>query len=286
MSRLLPALVLASFGFSSTPPPAMSAECAGGSPYAVLHLVESGSWGCQIVPANPYVFQVDVIAVVVPVTKIRFSLPDPPFGTVTGEVYHYPYTGDRVTGVEMDLGGCTGAETRVLATLTIFIPEGTFGGCGDWKVDDGCEAVDCAGVTRAAYAMHQSFNDSGDLCPVCANYFQECVALPPYDLSPPCGALGVATDANLSWNGLPPTNGWFLVIGTDPTLAAGQNFYVNGNTFSPDFLLSNTTYYWRVAYDLTGEACGGGVSPIHSFATAGPTPATPETWGRIKALYR
>jgi len=286
MGRLLAALVPALFPVLVAPQPAMSVGCAGGSPPAILHLVEGGGWGCQITPAIPQFFQVAVVAAVVPVAKIRFSLPDPPFGTVVGEQYHYPYSGNRVTGMEMNLGGCSGAETLVLATLTIIIPGGTFGGCQEWRVDDGCEAVDCTGVTRTAYAMHQGFSDPGPACEVCLNYFQECVALPPYDLGPPCGDGNVPVDVELSWSGSPPVNGWFLKIGTDPTLATAQSFYVGDNVFSPDFLLPGTTYYWSVAYDLTGEACAGGASPVYSFTTAGPTPAEPTTWGRIKALYR
>jgi len=302
MQRLIPVLALAMLLLSANAPalsagpasPAAvsagpvhyAAECPGGSERAVLRLSVGGSAGCLIVPAFPPLVEVAVLADIVPVAKIRFSLPDPPFGTLVGETYNYPYTGDRVAGMEMDLGGCASAGTVVLATLTILNPTGMLGECQDWRVDDGCETVDCNGFTQPAWSMHQSFSDPVASCPTCDNYWQECVAMPPYALDPPCDAGDVPVDAQLSWSGVSPLGKWRVRIGTDPDLAAGQNFWLDEATFTPGFLLPATTYYWQVAADLTGEACNGGVSAIHSFTTQGPTPAARESWGRVKALYR
>jgi len=238
------------------------------------------------VPAFPVLVDVNVVATYVPISKIRFSLPDPPFGTLAGEVYHFPYVGDRVNGIEMDVSGCSGPGGTILATLTVVSPTGTIGLCQDWRVDDGCETIDCNGFTQPAWSMHESFSDPVASCPLCDNWWQECVAMPPYALDPPCDAADVPVDVQLSWSGTAPLGKWWLLIGTDPGLAGAQQFWLDAATFAPDFLLSGTRYYWQVAADLTGEACNGGVSAIHSFTTEGPTAVAHESWGSVKALYR
>jgi hypothetical protein len=60
------------------------------------------------------------------------------------------------------------------------------------------------------------------------------------------------------------------------------------NPFDPGPLEPYTTYYWRAGNWCVGCYHGeGAISDTWSFTTgAGPVPAEPSTWGRVKALYR
>lgn len=266
-------------------PPVSGPLCDGGSGQAILSLAAGGSSACFFSPSVPgsSLLEISVQAQVVPVTKIRFSLPDPPVGTLIGEQFHFPFTGDRVTGVEVDLGGCSNAGVLTLATLTILLPD-TVAECAGWQVDSGCEVVDCDGSTRSAYATHHAIGLEASSCSLCEAYWQECFALPPYDLFPVCEAADVPLGVQLSWTASPlaPKQ---LRIGTDPTLVTSQTIQLEENTYSPGFLQIGTTYYWNVGIDLTGDVCAGGVSPIYSFTTVGTLAAVERTWSGVKILY-
>jgi hypothetical protein len=260
--------------------------CAGGgSGQAILSLSSGGSSGCDVTSGypSPYIMEVQVLAGITPATSIHFSLQDPPFGTVISEAYAVPHAGDRTTGVDVDLGDCSSAGNYLLLTLAIELPTGAIGGCYPWEVDDGAEVIDCDGVAHAAYTTHHFFGDAP--CEGCLNYWQECFALAPYDLSPACGTTDVPLDVMLSWTESSPANKWVRIT-TDPSFTNPSVYTVSGNSFSPDFLERSTTYYWNVSVDLTGDVCDGGVSSVYSFTTEGVIAAKGRPWGAIKVLYR
>jgi hypothetical protein len=266
--------------------PGHATVCTGGSGQAILSLTVDGTSRCALVPALQGwpLLEVSVQAQILPAAGVRFSLPDPPIGTVLAEDFHYPFTGDRVTGVVVDLGSCASAGTLTLATLTVLLPD-TVAACVGWQVDSGCEVVDRQGVTRPAYATHHAIGRDASTCSLCDAYWQECFVLPPYDTFPACGAADVPLDVQLSWT-TPALAPKWLRIGTDPTFVTWQTFHLDGNSFSPDFLERGTTYYWRVDLDLTGEVCDGGTSPIESFTTRGTTAVERRDWSAVKVLYR
>jgi hypothetical protein len=242
---------------------------------------------------NPIV-RIDIIVNSVPFRKARFSLPNPPFGTVVAESWNLLFTGDRTTGIELDLGDCSTGGPVLLGYLLVFVSPGTVGPCTEWKVDDECEIDDCDGVARAAVAWSYLASPNQTDCLCC---FQCCQSLPPYDLNPPDGATDVSLDAVLSWTGTEfvnpvPPEACRVRIGTDPSCETGQTFDVNCQlaAFAPDFLEPGTTYYWQVTWSAaTGSGCSSGAhgeSRTQSFTTEGPLSTIPATWGRVKALYR
>ena len=146
-----------------------------------------------------------------------------------------------------------------------------------WQVDNYPEVVDCDGVTRPALARPHEFAIAAGCCG-----YIDCPSLPPFGLFPIDGAENVPTNVEMSWQ-----YAYSLAsvrVSTDPACYTGQEFYLSGNTYSPNFLQPETTYYWQVSWS-DGLECGG-VSPTFSFTTEGGVPATSETWGRIKTLYR
>ena len=275
-----------------------TASCEAGSPPAYFFLSQYGGDASQCTESlDSPLEEIIVDVILVPSKKVRFSIPDPPFGTVQGETWNFPHTGDRIHGLELDLGDCSGSYVR-LGVLTVLIPNGITG-CVPWKVDDGCEIADCAGAVRTGVAWEIRFSNPATWC---YNYcWQWCRHLPPYNLLPADGAVGVATDAVLSWTqqfdtSLPPeayeSMRCSVRFGTDPACDAGQEFVVPCNqvTFAPNFLQPSTKYFWRTTWlVLAGSGCSnasGGMSPIYSFTTAPPIAVNGLTWGRVKSLYR
>lgn len=248
---------------------------------------------CNLYFGGPLpIITVAVQVYAVPFRKARFSLPDPPYGTILGEQWNGIVVGDRHTGMEIDFGDCVTAVT--LGTITLYVDPAIVGPCTPWKVDDGCEIDDCTGATRVATATSQ---EATTLTFDCACCWQCCQSLPPYDLFQADGATEVPTNVQLSWTGTPevfdPLIHWCYVrISTDPACATGQTIYTDCelDTFSPDFLEPETTYYWSAGWNqVTGSGCSSGAwgeSPIFSFTTEGALPASQTTWGRVKALYR
>jgi hypothetical protein len=299
MYRLFLAFLICSIGGVVNPAPT-SADCSEGTTYTHfnLALAQGEPLGCQwALGPGPQLVQVTVTLLTAPAGKVRFSLPDPPFGTLVGEGWNFPFTGDRLNGMEMQLG-CSGGGLVVLGTLAVLLEPGVTVPCTQWKVADGCEAEDCNGSLRPAMAATFTFITSQDPygCNTC---FQYCQGLPPYDLYPPAGATQVPLDVELSW-GAPifeypyPDLECGIWIGTDPACSGGQGFLIpcDAPAIVLDFLEPSTTYYWRGIWRvLFGSGCSSGsgdagVSPVHSFTTAGPTAAEPSTWGRVKAMYR
>lgn len=304
MARLLTIRVLGTMlaaGAMAAPPAhgdALGAAGAcDGSTHAYFNLTAPGGWvnACtqsfgNLVPG--VLGQVEVQVFSVPFSKARFVLPDPPFGVVLDEVWNYPATGDRHTGIELDVG-CSGGGA-VLGVLTILVESGTVGPCAPWKVMDGAEIDDCAGNTRVSQAVDHTFSyPPYEFCGCC---FQCCQTLPPYGLHPPDGAQAVPFEVELSWTGPPEapdeyTECW-IRIGTDPTCASGQTYAVpcDTKTFSPDFLAPETTYYWQAGWSIvSGSGCSSGssgTSAVHAFTTTGPIAVEQSTWGRVKAMYR
>ncbi len=240
---------------------------------------------------------VDVYAL--PFTEVRLSLPDPPLGTVLSEEWFFPATGNRTTGIEFDLGGCTPPVPPngvTLGRLVVLVPPGTMG-CGMWKADDGAEIVDCEGVVRDAVEWPFFAHTAGQgFCAICCN---SCCwppgSYPAYDLFPSDGATAVPVATTLSWDGtfiptlatrnIQATVACYVVIGTDPDCATWTAFEVDCDlqTFAPGFLQPATTYYWRV---MKSDPFCTTVTPTRSFTTETGLPASPATWGRVKSMYR
>ncbi len=179
----------------------------------------------------------------------------------------------------MDMGGCTTGENVCLGFIAV-IAEPV--GCPPWYVPFGsAEIQDCDGVWHPAQSVGSSMGCDTGLC------FQVCPGLRPYDLYPPDGAQSVGLNVALTWTASHQFSYCNVRIGTDPDCeGVRQVFDVDCSTqsFSPDFLQPETTYYWQVftAFD----AChGGGLSSLHSFTTEGPVSATAITWGRVKVMY-
>jgi hypothetical protein len=224
-----------------------------------------------------------VHALVLPSRKIRFTLPDPPEGIVVAdEQWLYPSAGDRINGIELDLGDCSAGGYICLGYLTTFVffpPPG----CPVWMVDpDSDEMQDCDGAWRSLTTLPTTIGCPG---PICSNFFQVCPSLRPYNLNPPDGATGVPLDVQLTWTGV---NYYCDVrISTDPACGADPWLPVEcaPQAFSPDFLQPETTYYWQVR--TYPDAChGGGASSLQAFTTTAAVPVSTTTWGRVKAIYR
>jgi len=298
----LTALLLSSCLFAAAPSWASTARKAAcsSSTYAYFNLSVSPaqlSGSCQwVLGTDPVLLTISVELYSAPASKVRFSLPDPPFGTLSGEVWNFPATGDRHTGMELALG-CTAGGPVVLGTLTVLLVGETVS-CATWKVNDGVEAEDCYGNLQPAVAPTFTFDSVGDpyTCDTC---FQYCEGLPPYGLHPDQGATGVPVDAPLSfdypvYDYVDPSDECWIQIGTDPSCGDAQVIVVPCDTRSVvlDFLEHSTTYYWQAGWAvLYGSGCSNetgnrSLSPVHSFTTAGPIAAEKATWGHVKAMYR
>ncbi len=275
-------------------PTPVEASCDPPTPAAHFYLrVEQQYQTCHlnfIPPPIPLVYvYVDVSAV--PMTSARLSLPNPPVGIVFNEEWFWPTTGNRMTGMEFDFSACTPHDPQypwlTLGRLTVFVPPGTVANCLPWKIDDGCEITDCDEVARMGVAHHYQVTTNPLFCVPCC--LECCPSLPPYDLFPPNAASRVPLDVEMSWTNWHQQDPKFgtcqVKIGTDPDCADWTNYPLvcGEETFLPNFLEPATTYYWRVYYQ---SGCVHSESPVHSFTTEGPLPATPASWGRVKAMYR
>ena len=284
MPRLRPRLLLALPCISILVPVVSSAACPGATPYAHFDLRTSGTT-CDIIPGFPVpVANVEVAVITNPAGKVRFTLPDPPVGQVLSETWNFPFTGDRINGMEIDLG-CTGPAIVVLGTITVLID--TPPACQSWTVGAGSEIEDCNGDVQLSDILPSQIGD-------CGACFQNCMALAPYALEPADGSSSVPLDVELTWEG-----GWgfqlqncSIRIGTTPDCSDAQLVTVpcNGNDgISVNFLQPATTYYWQASWAYVGDGCSSGttgISPVHSFTTEGPVAIEPATWGRVKSLYR
>jgi len=274
-----------------TIPMVAAADCPAPSAYARFNVktYETEGLCTSQIPTFGYVF-VSVSVTTLPASKIRFSLPNPPFGTVVSEQWS-AHTGDRISGMEFSMD-CTGPKTVNLGEFTLFITGPV--PCTTWRVNDGCEVLDCDGRNRVAKSINNTFSNTTSDCVYC---FQQCSYFPPYDLFPGMSATNVPASVAMTFNiaGVASNHPqgddrFWIAIGTDPNCGNWQEFEVDrvSLTFAPGFLLPQTTYYWTARWSnfYTGCAPGGARSELHSFTTGGVLAVEPTTWGRVKAMYR
>ena len=248
--------------------------------YLTVTTFPSPYWDCSLDLSVP-VRTIYVQALAQPCQRVRLSLPNPPIGQILNEQWYFPFTGDRINGMELDLGNCSSGGDVTLGAITIFaVPSG----CPAWQVDAGAEVQDCDANWHQARELPSNMGCIGQ---VCIDYFQQCPGLPPFSLYPPDGATNVPTNVQLNW----VEHGFYsycsVRISTDPACGTGTSYPVDcgAQSYSPSFLQPETTYYWQVSTSF--DACnGGGLSPVHSFTTEGPIPVTTTTWGRVKAMYQ
>ncbi len=260
------------------------ADCPEATPYAHFDLRTNGN-PCNISTGPFPVVQVEVVAITNPAGKVRITVPNPPIGEVLGETWNFPYTGDRINGMELNLG-CAGPTIVVLGTLTVLFT--TPAQCEFWTIGAGSEVEDCDGDVQLSDVLPSQI---GNGCGAC---FQNCMGLAPYNLYPPDGAAAVPVDVEFTWEG---SWGFQLQncsvrIGTTPDCSDALVATVpcdGGDGIVLDFLQPGTTYYWQASWISLGGGCSSGyfgVSPVQSFTTEGPLAVEPTTWGRIKAIYR
>lgn len=271
--------------------------CESGSPAAFFLLRTDDYVWCNLVLTPGEVSTITVKVYSVPIQKIRFALPDPPIGTVVEEWWGVSHTGDRATGVEVDLGGCSTVGEITIGQLLVSVAPDEVGPCTSWSFNEEVSEVqDCEGLWRPAENSEQ-FEVSTALTGACGLCGLSCcpVGLPPYDLYPPDGATDVPLDVTLSWTlndyyDDPPTSGCSIKIGTE-RCGTSDKIVIPcvANSFAPNFLQPGTTYYWQPGAYTFPSGCNNGFSaaaPVHSFTTAGPLPVESRTWGGVKALYR
>lgn len=277
-------------------PPACAQSCEEGSAAAYFQLyVDQFGGTCPLVLPTGLV-TVNILVNAIPFQKARLQLPDSPLGQTLGVTWVGTTTGDRLTGIEIDMGGCVGPGSVSLGTMFLEITPEDSVSCTDWEILAGCEVQDCDGVWRPATPVQHQVGTDPQGCIDCC--WQCCYgSLSPYNLYPRDGASGVPLTAQFSWETMidvtsnPPFSGCSVTISTDPTCGSGTVYPVDCSTakFSPDFLEPGTTYYWRVSWFIQDGGCSDGLwgySPWHSFTTGGPSPAESKTWGSVKALYR
>lgn len=265
-----------------SPEPSCSASSCvdNGSQVCYFYL---GSPGCDLVLSGGGIELISVRVLSTPITRARFSIPDPPVGTIAEENWNFPHTGDRTNGIELDLGECSQAGEIQLGTLVVVDVPVIVAGCPWWRIDDGAEVDYCTGDTGPGVSYHHVMSTAGVFCEPCASW-QWCPSLPPENLFPQNGAIDVPLDVQLTC-----LEGRLLRITDDPGCVDWQEFPCTGSSFFPDFLQHSTTYYWQVFEDPTGSGCSVGHdthSAIYSFATVAPLPAEHCTWGAIKSLYQ
>ncbi|MDH4038877.1 MAG: hypothetical protein OEX18_15015 [Candidatus Krumholzibacteria bacterium] len=274
--------------------PAAAQSCEDGSPAAYLDTYVSGQNYFCYLPFDPGVVTLTVVARAIPFQKVRFTLADPPLGVVIGETWAGPTTGNRINGLEVDMGSCTAPGEVTVGTLTVIVTSEDMAPCTSWEIQN-CEVQDCTGDWRPAVPVeHRAGTGYCEcVCWQCCYY-----ALSPYDLYPPNGATTVPLDVVLSWDGTPddaieqpPYGGCSVRISTSPDCTSGTVYPVpcDLDQFAPDFLQPNTTYYWRAQWGTAPSGCtdlNSGASPLYSFTTQGPLATEARTWGYVKSMYR
>lgn len=238
--------------------------------------------------ANTLVIQVRAI----PFQKIKFTFPDPPFGTVTGEQWFFPHTGNFRTGIELDTG-CINVGTVTLGEIYLSVDYTIVSPtiCASWY-GTAAQIQNCTG--RWLPAGFQSNSLGGILSQncFCASCWQCAFTTQPYDLFPPDGATNVPLDVKLTWKGSEGVvyPNCHVYISRDPTCATGQDltpYPTQCGSFDPGAPLSpGTTYYWRPYWSFNDGWGSDAVAAIHSFKTVGPVATAPVTWGHVKSMYR
>lgn len=259
-----------------------TAACDNGSLAAYFRLGTDDATGCYI-SLHAGMNTIAIYVAGVPMQKAICIVPDLPLGTITEISWLFPHSGDRLTGVELDFGECRPAVPFQIGEIQLELagdpPTPCFSIPWWWMSGD---IMACNGMWLDGGGIAHNFGATGEYC--CAGW-QFCYPLPPYDLDPPNGATEVPTNVVLTW----ATTGWGAVdITTDPECGTVQTFTVDSDqqSFAPDFLQPNTTYYWRPQTGWYDMWCGTPAAAFHSFTTSIVTPTEPTTWGRVKALYR
>lgn len=268
-----------------------ASTCDKGTPSGWFYFSSDPHHGSCSVQLEPAVDTVSVMVYANPFKTARFTVTDPPFGSVIAESWLFPHTGDRQNGLELDMGSCaTQPGTFKLGELYVLVgPEVDPALCMSWA-EGKAEIENCVGTWLPAKFTPQWAHGPNSECP-CPTW-QYCYSLPPYDLLPEEGATGVPTNVVLSWvapEGWDQFNsGCYVFISTDPSCATFQRIQVpcDNDTFAPDFLQPGTTYYWASSW-ATDTAWGCyGYAAYQSFTTAPVSAVEPTTWGRVKAMYR
>jgi len=271
--RRLQWLSILAFVFFLAPPASRAQPCYNGSPYTWFGLTANLGAGMCYLPTGFSI--VYVVAYTNPASKVRIKIPDRSGLTAFDPTWNYPVTGDRINGLEFDLGCAQGVI--VLGTMPVIVSTP-----GRWTVAQDCEVKDCDGTVQLSAPMFSSaFAGTCGL---------DCIGVAPYGLNPPDGATGVSPVATLSWAG-PPSQAndfCYIRIGTAPDCSNMQLIAADCAAHSAALNLQPaTTYYWYADYTIDVPQCGrGGNSAVHSFTTAGPLPVATSTWGKVKAMYR
>ena len=229
----------------------------------------------------------------IPFQKVKLTLSDPPIGTITGEHWYFPHTGDRANGVELNVGACMTPNAAVkLGEIYLTVDYNVVSpyACSFWNQGT-AQIQNCTGRWLPAGYKGQFLGGLAAYgCP-CESCWQCSYSTQFYNLYPPDGATNVPLDAKLSWeparSGLP---GCSLYITRDPSCATGQDITPTPpqcGFFDPGPLSPNTTYYWRPYWYVNDGWGSGATTAMHSFKTvADPLAAESSTWGHVKAMYR
>jgi hypothetical protein len=185
--------------------------------------------------------------------------------------------GNSQTGVSIGYGGCRNGNIH-LQTISYFA-SGTTPACCSYPAT--CDPLGynaCSG--GLIDFVDCDFNPTlgtGAAGVINGNATCPCGALPgpgfPHDPSPPDGATGLPLGVQLSWQcehslGLPLT--YDVYLGTSPSPPRVATSHPT-NTYSPNFLNYNTTYFWKItAKDSEGRTATG---PVWDFTTSN-TPAS------------
>lgn len=259
--------------------PGLSSEAVG---YLGVYQDETAG-SCEFTPAGASYAYV-VLTHSIPARELTFTAPKPPFiGMILFESSSFSTTGDTQTGITIDLGTCLAPPVTVMTIYHLGV--GSTGDCPTWPVGEEVydpytyEFVDCDGVTRQGKSAVRP-------------WMQGCCypdnILTPYGPYPPDGATGVPTNVTMSWL-LPELIGTEWIYISDEPYPPGIWCSIRDDYFTayePDFLLPNTTYYWMVGLNTSGDCYEGVRSDFWSFTTGdGPVATEVTTWGRIKAMY-
>ena len=270
----------------TTNAPRVVAACDTGSTAGWLRFTNGPSLDynpCYMVHAGANTITIGISAV--PFTKAKLSIPNPPGGTIVGENWFFPHTGDHASGVEIALPSCSSDAIVNLGEVYVDFPSdpapcssGLFWNFGASQI------LVCSGLWLPVGSTGQNFGSGGQCC----GYWQACFDLPPFNLYPPDGATNILLNTDLWWI----DNGGIncaVDMGTQPDCSQMQTYMMdcNQDKWDVQFLQPATTYYWRVRrWNPYDPWCGGTYSAVHHFTTVATVAVEPVTWGHVKSMYR
>jgi len=206
---------------------------------------------------------------------------------LSADQWNYPASGDAISGVSVYYSACLTAPTYL--GIVCFVGYGA-SYCDELRVgpapwNSSVQGFDCAGSPV--------WLPSTSILVNCG----QCGVLPPYNLQPAEGAVGVSLNPTLSWSwaeptGCPEGSGltlYTVYLGTDPDSLVQAGWVDTQKSVDVGPLEPNTLYHWQVKvfddfYNCPGDRTA--YSAVQSFTTAGAVPADRTTWGRIKNLFR